>query len=64
MKKEQLIITYTFQPALKPDQWKTLADKLDKKLENAAKSFGFKFVGSGFDFKTKVRDISFYKIKK
>ena len=60
-KKElKLKIRYNFIPELKPDEWK-LADKLDKEIEKVAKKFGFKFEGSGFDFHTKIRDLTFYK---
>ena len=35
--------------------------KLDNTLEKLVKSFGWKFEGSGFDFKTEVRDLVFYQ---
>lgn len=61
MKKEQTFcIVYWFKPYLTEKDFK-ITDKLDKKLENIAKEFGFKFEGSGFDFKTWKRDLSFYK---
>ena len=61
MKKEQkLKIKYSFRPTLKPEDFK-LTDKLDKKLEKIVKDFGFEFEGSGYNFKTKERDLGFYK---
>jgi len=61
MKKEfQLKIEYSFKPEC-PDGWEKLSEKLDKEIEKIVKKFGFKFEGSGWDFGTNIRDLSFYK---
>ena len=59
MKKEEikLKLEYSFRPSLKQN----IIIELDYELKRVAKRFGFKFEGSGFDFKTRIRDLSFYK---
>ena len=55
----KLEIVYHFLPALKQKDWKTIADKLDVEIEKIAKKLKFEFEGSGYNFKTKERDMSF-----
>lgn len=41
-----------------------LDEKLDKALEKLLKKFGWKWGGSGLDFKTEKRDLAYYKLWK
>jgi len=62
MKTEQkLKIVYSFEPEIKPEKFK-ITDRMDNVLKNVAEDFGFKeFQGSGYNFKTKERDMCFIK---
>ena len=51
MQEEKLKIVYTGE----------LNEKLDKAIEKFAKSLGYQFEGSGYEFAANRRDISFYK---
>ena len=61
MKEQKLKIVYSFTPRLRSKGFK-ISDILDKEIEKLVKKLGYKFEGSGFNFKSWKRDLSFYRV--
>jgi len=56
--KGKIFIKFKFERDCYKDNW-ALVDSINAGINRSAKEQGFRFVGSGYDFLTHIRDLEF-----